>query len=176
MSQEELESGKQTVEQLLKHLCAESGVTLGSPVVWHKDFDHDRYWLEVEFEGRSVKWPLSFEQLEDSVADKSVRRKIESGLRRFVVPTGEGTRSEDQSKTERIELQEATEADVFISHATEDKPYVEPLVKALEAAGISRMTCTSRVASCAQKTLSLHFRKYWQSASATVHEGVPQIQ
>jgi hypothetical protein len=26
--------------------------------------------------------------------------------------------------------------DVFISHATEDKPYVEPLVKALEAAGI----------------------------------------
>lgn len=27
--------------------------------------------------------------------------------------------------------------DVFISHATEDKPYVEPLVKALEAAGVS---------------------------------------
>jgi hypothetical protein len=26
--------------------------------------------------------------------------------------------------------------DVFVSHATEDKPYVEPLVKALEAAGI----------------------------------------
>jgi len=26
--------------------------------------------------------------------------------------------------------------DVFISHASEDKPYVEPLVKALEAAGI----------------------------------------
>jgi hypothetical protein len=27
--------------------------------------------------------------------------------------------------------------DVFISHATEDKPYVEPLVDALESAGIS---------------------------------------
>ncbi len=27
--------------------------------------------------------------------------------------------------------------DVFISHASEDKPYVEPLVKALEAAGVS---------------------------------------
>lgn len=112
-------------------------VALGSPVGWHKDFDHDRYWLEVEFDGRTVKWPLSFEQLEDSVADKSVRRKIESGLRRFVVPTGTGTRFEGQSRTERIELQATTEADVFISHATEDKPYVEPLVKALEAAGIS---------------------------------------
>jgi hypothetical protein len=132
MSQEELESGKQIVEQLLKHLCAESDITLGSSVVWHKDFDNDRYWLEVEFDGRSVKWPLSFEQLEDSVADESVRRKIESGLRRFVVPTGGGTRSEAESKTTRIELQGATEADVFISHATEDKP----LVKALEAAGI----------------------------------------
>jgi hypothetical protein len=29
------------------------------------------------------------------------------------------------------------EFDVFISHSTADKPYVEPLVKALEAAGIS---------------------------------------
>jgi hypothetical protein len=27
--------------------------------------------------------------------------------------------------------------DVFISHASEDKPYVEPLAKALEAAGVS---------------------------------------
>jgi len=32
---------------------------------------------------------------------------------------------------------DATESDVFISHATEDKAYVEPLVKALESAGIS---------------------------------------
>jgi len=32
---------------------------------------------------------------------------------------------------------ESPRFDVFISHATEDKPYVEPLVKALEAAGVS---------------------------------------
>lgn len=142
MSQEERERGKQIVEELLKRLCAESGVALPSSVIWRNDFDYDRYWLQVEFEGRSVKWPLSFEQLEDGVADKSVRRKIESGLRRFVVPTGANTHSDSQRRAEHIESQEATEqeateADVFISHASEDKPYVEPLVKALKDAGIS---------------------------------------
>lgn len=33
--------------------------------------------------------------------------------------------------------QNSPASDVFISHSTADKPYVEPLVKALEAAGIS---------------------------------------
>ena len=30
----------------------------------------------------------------------------------------------------------ATEFDVFVSHATEDKPYVDPLAKALDDAGV----------------------------------------
>ncbi len=43
---------------------------------------------------------------------------------------------QDSGKMEQAKVP-AAEFDVFISHATEDKPYVEPLVKALEAAGIT---------------------------------------
>lgn len=91
MSREERERGKQIVQQMLADLCREKNIALNSPVVWHKDFDRDRYWLEVETDGRNVKWPLSYEVLEDCVADKSVRRKIESGLSQYVLsPTGKG--------------------------------------------------------------------------------------
>jgi hypothetical protein len=41
------------------------------------------------------------------------------------------------STTVSSAAQTSPESDVFISHSTADKPYVEPLVKALEAAGIS---------------------------------------
>jgi hypothetical protein len=72
---------------MLTDLCRERNIKLAGPVGWHKDFDRSMYWLEVEANDRNVKWPLSYEQLEDCVADKSVRKKIEAGLSQYVLQT-----------------------------------------------------------------------------------------
>jgi hypothetical protein len=85
-----------------------------------------------------VDWPLSYEKLEDCVEDKGVRRNIEAGLRQYVLPDAavRGAFPEHRSENDKDTGSETSKADVFISHATEDKPYVEPLVEALQRAGL----------------------------------------
>ncbi len=137
MSQDERERGKQIVEEMLKELCSEKGVTLGG-VTWREEFDRMRYWLHVEAGDRKVDWPLSYEKLEDCVEDKGVRREVEAGLRQYVLPDAgvRGADAERPSGNNTDTVSGTSNADVFVSHATEDKPYVEPLVEALQRAGI----------------------------------------
>ena len=57
-----------------------------------------------------------------------------------ITPRGRALTPEQTIQTEPVPNAAATKEsllfDVFISHATEDKAYVEPLIRALEAAGI----------------------------------------
>jgi hypothetical protein len=68
-------------------------------------------------------------QLDESREFASIGRRLLARLREFEI---------SETTEKRIELPAKGESkwDVFISHATEDKPYVTPLAKALEAAGI----------------------------------------
>jgi hypothetical protein len=139
MSRDERERGKQIVEQMLKDLCAEEGVKLFTALIWHHDFDRSRYWLEAESGGLSVRWPFSYEQLEDSVADRNVRRDIEAQLRQYLVRQRDSSRQTSAAiSTQTTPSDTANQvADAFICHASEDKTYVEPLVNELKKAGIS---------------------------------------
>jgi hypothetical protein len=74
---------------------------------------------------------FALEQSKDTPVGDVIRESLRDGG--FAIP------SESQTRVlpERSELPtKDAPFDVFISHATEDKPYVEPLVSALEAAGI----------------------------------------
>jgi hypothetical protein len=74
---------------------------------------------------------FALEQNKDTPMEEGIRKSLRDDG--FAISSGSQTRV----PPERAELPtKETPFDVFISHATEDKPYVEPLVKALEAAGI----------------------------------------
>jgi hypothetical protein len=136
MHEKEIEQGKKIVERLIVDLCNESGVRLTKPIDWHHDFDRMLHWLSLEIDGAEKKWSLSDEALTDSVDDKNVRRKIEQNLRMYVIPAPAPQKHSPPSK-EKTVLVSNPEYDVFVSHATEDKDFVGPLVEALKAANIT---------------------------------------
>jgi hypothetical protein len=85
MSSEERDQGRKWVESEIAKIAVERGLTLSEPVEWHKDFDHMVYWIEAEFDGTIKRWKFSYEQLEDCVNDKRVRRELEKAIG-FLVP------------------------------------------------------------------------------------------
>jgi hypothetical protein len=77
------------VEWLLTRLLAERGLRLDSPIRWTPDFDREIYTMEARMGGTEKIWRLSYEALEDCVADKNVQRTIERALRMYFVPDTE---------------------------------------------------------------------------------------
>ena len=86
---EERDQGRRWVEKLLTRLLAERGLQLDSPIRWTPDFDREIYTMEARMGGTKKIWRLSYEALEDCVADKNVQRTIERALRMYFVPDAE---------------------------------------------------------------------------------------
>jgi len=112
---------------------------------------HEAYWLGFRH-NPSPGYPIQFDSPTDleylGVPPADVRRyvllmgqrglleKIMEGLGRPTHRLIDAYESEIAQKQPARPNENAEQWDVFISHATEDKDYVEPLVKALEKAGI----------------------------------------
>lgn len=135
MSDAEAAEGKGVVEEIISHLCVESGVSLTKPIIWHYDFNRMVYWLILEIDGQEKKWQLSYEKVTDSVNDSNARREIERGLRMYVIPSPGDAESSPEPRRPAVSSNPAF--DVFLCHASEDKAFVDPLVQALKDAGIS---------------------------------------
>jgi pyrimidine deaminase RibD-like protein len=86
MSQDELKRGQRWVEDTLARLLAERSTTLETPIKWTANIDREICTAEARMEGTTKALNLSYEALEDCVADKNVQRKIEGILRAFFVP------------------------------------------------------------------------------------------
>ncbi len=86
---DERDQGRRWLEKLLTRLLAERGLRLDSPIRWTPDFDREIYTLEARMGGSEKIWRLSYEALEDCVADKNVQRTIERALRMYFVPDPE---------------------------------------------------------------------------------------
>lgn len=130
----EVNQGKKIVEDIIVRMCLERGVNLSGAIEWHYDFDRMTFWLRFEVDGQEKKWNLSYEKVTDAVNDRSVRLEIERGLAMYVIPsTGSPPSLAAPSESGKA----APQFDVFLSHATEDKDFVDPLAKALKGAGIS---------------------------------------
>ena len=139
MIDDQIKKGQKTIEQIIQRLAEERNVRLEKPVNWHYDFNHMNFWLEVEVEGKAIRWAFSREKVEDSTNDKGIQRDIEQQLGQYVIPTrGEidGQPSPIESIVPEPDKAREKNYDVFICHATEDKDFVGPLAESLTRAGI----------------------------------------
>lgn len=131
---DEVNQGKRIVEGIIVQMCRERGVQISEGIDWHYDSDRMTFWLRFGVDGQEKNWNLSYEKVTDAVNDKSVRLEIERGLAMYVIPGTAGAPSAGSSfESEKA----APRLDVFLSHASEDKGFVDPLAKALKDAGIS---------------------------------------
>jgi hypothetical protein len=149
LSKDEREKGKAWVEQEIKRVARERKVDLLEPIEWHLDFDRSVYWVRITIgDGQEKTWKFSYEQLEDSVNDKRVRRELEKAIA-FVVPNGpEHTISEIYSSFEGASASvkvsgsdsAAFEAKrlprVFLCHSKIDKAAVRDLYQKLVSEGV----------------------------------------
>jgi len=78
--------GMKWVEETVARLLKERGMTLDAPLNWTPDLDRGMFTMEAKMEGHSKVHRLSYEALEDSVADTNVQRAIEQTLRTFFLP------------------------------------------------------------------------------------------
>lgn len=78
--------GKKWVEETLIHLLKGREMNLDSPLEWRADFDREIYILRAMIGGQSTSLRLSYEALEDCVADRNVGRVVEDSLRAFILP------------------------------------------------------------------------------------------
>jgi hypothetical protein len=65
---DERDQGRMWVERLLTRLLAERGLRFDSPIRWTPDFDREIYTMEARMGGAEKIWRLSYEALEDCVA------------------------------------------------------------------------------------------------------------
>jgi pyrimidine deaminase RibD-like protein len=85
-SEDSFAPGKRWVEETLTRLLKERNRTLDSPPQWVPDFDREVFTMTAKVDGHPKVHRLSYEALEDCVADKNVQRAIENTLRAFFVP------------------------------------------------------------------------------------------
>ena len=151
MSQDEREQGREWVERELRRVARVRRVQLTKPIEWELDFDHGAYWVRIIAGGQEKVWKFSFEQLEDCVHDKRVRRELENAIA-FMVPDGPGSEGASeggqvsalkkrQSGAKKIQLDTAARAAgrllrVFLCHSGVDKSRVRELFQRLVADSI----------------------------------------
>ncbi len=149
MSKQEQEQGRRWVEQEIRRVARERGLQLVDPIEWKVDFDRSVYWVRIVTGGQEKLWKFSYEQLEDSVNDKRVRRELEKAIA-FVVPDGpehnlsevysafedrQSPATEPRSNLVAIEPKRLLR--VFLCHSNVDKDAVRDLYQQLVADGIS---------------------------------------
>jgi hypothetical protein len=148
LSKEEREQGKRWVEGEIRRVASERGLQLLDPIEWKVDFDRSVYWVRIVAGEQEKLWKFSYEQLEDSVNDKRVRRELEKAIS-FVIPDGPERNVSDVSSTfedrqwhtgEPVSRVVAIEPKhllrVFLCHSKVDKDRVHELYKRLVADGI----------------------------------------
>jgi len=79
-------AGMKWVEGTVARLLKERGMTLDGPLNWTPDLGREMFTMEAKMQGHSKVHRLSYEALEDSVADTNVQRTIEQTLRTFFLP------------------------------------------------------------------------------------------
>jgi|SRR5215472_1522815 len=151
LSKQEREKGQAWVQQEINKVAHERGVKLIEPAEWEADFDRDAYWVRIATsDGQEKLWKFSYEQLEDLVNDKRVRRELEKAIA-FVVPEGpeqhtlskihsalEGHRQTPAkvSGLDRVAIEPKRLLRVFLCHSKVDKVAVRRLYQRLVADGI----------------------------------------
>jgi len=90
MSRDELLKGQRWVEDIVARLLAERGMRLDAPIKWTANINREICTMEARMGGTTKLWNLSYEALEDCVADKNVRRAIEKSLRMYFIPDSQG--------------------------------------------------------------------------------------
>ncbi len=126
------------IRAALAELGLDAGLAIAKDEAFSEKTRKRAYWPRVEKAFRAIP--------EDS-RDDWFARLARLLLDRVVdSPTAPSSNDSFQDRSARLpveeprkslqEKEESQQADVFISHATEDKPYVEPLVKALQTAGV----------------------------------------
>jgi hypothetical protein len=114
------------------------------------------YWIEAVFEGNVKKWKFSYEQLEDCLNDKRVRRELENAIAFFVPSGGSETQGSkgpqpDIPPTELAATpMHARVLRVFLCHSRFDKPAVRKLHHELSRESI-HLGLTKRT-SCPERT------------------------
>ena len=86
MSEDQRVVGQKHVEATIAEMMREREVQSDAPVAWHQDFDRDVWVLEIKSAGQTRHWKFSGEDLADYPNDQSVRRKVDSQLRMYVIP------------------------------------------------------------------------------------------
>jgi len=151
LSKEEREQGRIWVEEEIRRLAREREVQLVEPIEWNADFDRSVYWVRITtVAGDNKLWKFSYEQLEDSVSDKRVRRELERAIA-FVVPdrsnqntfseTGSASEESRQStvdphRSDMAAVEPKRLLRVFLCHSKIDKQAVRVLYRKLVADGI----------------------------------------
>lgn len=139
----DVELGKKIVERILTEMSQSRGLKL-SKVNWMYDSSRMIYWFDFELDGEPKKWQVSYEAITDSVKDKEALRKIERGLAMYVFPDEPGTtvpppspKVVPRATRASVPQPQPSALDVFVCHASEDKPFVDQLVTAMKDAGIT---------------------------------------
>ena len=109
MSQDELIKGQRWVEAMVTRLLAERSMRLEAPIKWTPDIDRGIYVMQARMDGSTKLWKLSYEALEDCVADKNVQREIEKSLRMFFVPDTDGRAVVELEETRAQTIPTSTE-------------------------------------------------------------------
>lgn len=156
---DERDRGRLWVEGLLTRLLAERDLRLDSPIRWTPNFDREIYTMEARMGGTDKIWRLSYEALEDCVADKNVQRTIERALRMYFVPDTEGS-----SSTRFNDLMSEEEIVAALKNHQEGKKLDQQTLDILDRDGyistsdVTNMQSTARellVISITQKGLTL---------------------
>jgi hypothetical protein len=72
----QLSDGKRWVEETLVSLLTSRGLRLDSPIIWTADEGREIYTLKAKIQGSTKLWSLSYEALEDCIADSNIQRTI----------------------------------------------------------------------------------------------------
>lgn len=87
-SERERIAGRRWVEDEIREILVQRGLRLESAIEWTPDVDREMYTLTMNIGGHQKHWRLSYESLEDCVADRNVQHTIRHSLSMFFVPTG----------------------------------------------------------------------------------------
>jgi hypothetical protein len=149
MSADEVEQGRQWVEQEIAKTAHNRGIKLTS-IEWHHDFDRDVYWIETAFDGHTKRWKFSREKLEDCPNDKGVQRDLAKANAFFVPgnalgsemhgsaapPPAQATKAEAQEASTNQQNSQTRLLRVFLCHSKRDKAVVRKLYRRLELHGV----------------------------------------
>lgn len=149
MSRKERAQGKRWVEKEIRRVANKRGVQLADPIDWKADPDREVYWVRIVRGGeQEQRWKFSYEQLEDAVNDKRVRRELEKAISVAVLNGPDHNISKtsstfkhrqrhiEKSISRVVAIEPKRLLRVFLCHSKVDKHKVRVLYQRLVADGI----------------------------------------